>query len=110
MLLLLSDFFSKLTLSKNLPGTLSECPPVSIQIRTRVLSFLIWVQTVCKDYQQMTKVAKMKLISTCMGFHMSPELRKDMKCKLFKPRLTLFILMEFSIYQYGKNGLVHFVF
>ena len=29
---------------------------VCIQIRTDFLSILIWVQTVCKGYQQMTKV------------------------------------------------------
>ena len=29
----------------------------AIQISRDVLSGLIWVQTVCKDYQQMTKVA-----------------------------------------------------
>ena len=40
VLLLLSsaDFFSKLTFSKILSGTLSEC-----------LSVLIWIQTVCKN-------------------------------------------------------------
>ena len=42
---------------KNLLGILSECQTVLIQIRPDVLSGLIWVQTVCKDYQQMTKVA-----------------------------------------------------
>ena len=28
---------------------------VRIQIKSTILSVLIWVQTVCKDYQQMTK-------------------------------------------------------
>ena len=42
---------------KNTFGTLSECQTVWIQIRTDILSGLIWVQTVCKGYQQMTKVA-----------------------------------------------------
>ena len=28
---------------------------VRIQIKSNFLSVLIWVQTVCKDYQQMTK-------------------------------------------------------
>ena len=28
---------------------------VRIQIKSNVLSVLIWVETVCKDYQQMTK-------------------------------------------------------
>ena len=48
--------FSKLTL-KNLLETLSECQTVWIQIRTDVLSVLIWVQTVCKGYQQATRTA-----------------------------------------------------
>ena len=34
---------------------------VWIQIRTDVLSGLIWVQIVCKDYQQTTKVASSEL-------------------------------------------------
>ena len=52
-----ADFFSKLTISKHPSGTLSECQPVCIQIRTDVLSVLTWKQTVCKGYQQTTKVA-----------------------------------------------------
>ena len=40
---------------KNISGTLSECQIVWIQIRADILSALIWVQTVCKGYQQMTK-------------------------------------------------------
>ena len=44
---------------KNLSGIPSECQTVWIQIQIRpdVLSGLIWVQTVCTGYQQMTKVA-----------------------------------------------------
>ena len=53
MLLLVSaDFFQK-----NLPGTLSECQTVWVQIRIDDLSGLIWVQSVCKGYQQTTEVA-----------------------------------------------------
>ena len=33
------------------------CQTVWIQIRPDILSGLVWVQTVCKGYQQMTKVA-----------------------------------------------------
>ena len=39
---------------------LSECQMVWIQIRTDILSVLIWVQTVSKGYQQTTKVATSK--------------------------------------------------
>ena len=38
-------------LSDILSGTLSECQTLWIQIRTDILSVLIWVQTVCKGYQ-----------------------------------------------------------
>ena len=50
--------FSKLTFSKSLSGTLSECWTVGIQI----MLALIWVQTVWKGYQQMTKVVASKKI------------------------------------------------
>ena len=42
---------------KNLSGTLSKFQMVWIQVRTDILSALIWVQTVFKD-QQTTKVGK----------------------------------------------------
>ena len=52
--------FSKLSFQKILSGTLSECQTVWIQIRNDILLVLIWVQTVCKGYQQMTKVTASK--------------------------------------------------
>ena len=52
--------FSKYFFQKHLSGTLSECQTVCIQIRTHVLLVLIWEQTVCKGYQQTTKVAANK--------------------------------------------------
>ena len=42
-----------------LSGTLSECQTVWIQIRTNIMSVLIWIQTVCKVNQQTTKFAKL---------------------------------------------------
>ena len=39
---------------KILSGIRAECQTVWIQIRPNVLSGLIWVQTVCKSYQQTT--------------------------------------------------------
>ena len=73
MLFLLSaEFFKKINISKkNLSGIPSECQTVLIQIPPEVLSGLIWVQTICKGYQQMTKVAtsgervKVKEIKKC---------------------------------------------
>ena len=49
-------------------GTLSECQTVCIQIRTDRASVLIWVQTVCKDYQQTTKVttSSERVYSACL--------------------------------------------
>ena len=41
----------------NISGTLSECQTVWIPIRAKALSVLIWVQTLCKENQQMKKVA-----------------------------------------------------
>ena len=50
-------FFKLTSLKKNLSGIPSECQTVWIQISPDILLGLIWVQTVCKGYQQMTKVA-----------------------------------------------------
>ena len=45
-------FFSKLVFSKILHGIPSECQSDGIQIRPDVWLGLIWVQTVCKSYEQ----------------------------------------------------------
>ena len=56
-------FFLKLTFSKKKKKKKKifqenhQCQTGLIQIRPNVLSGLIWVQTVCKGYQQMTNVA-----------------------------------------------------
>ena len=55
--LILADFFHSKLFQKHLLGTLSECQTVFIQIRTHVLSVLIWKHTICKGYQQTTEVA-----------------------------------------------------
>ena len=44
-------------LTKILSGMLSECQTVWTRIRINILSVLIWVQTVCKDHQQMARFA-----------------------------------------------------
>ena len=55
MLLLSSaNFFQSELFPKILSGTLPECQTVWIQIKTDILSVMIWVQTVCKGYQQTT--------------------------------------------------------
>ena len=56
----LLPFFKIIFFQKTLLEPLSECQTVWIQIRTDVLSVLIWVQTVCKGYHQTTQVAACK--------------------------------------------------
>ena len=50
-----ADFFKQL-FSKILSGIQSECQTDWIQIRTDILSGLIWVQSVCEGYEQRTLV------------------------------------------------------
>ena len=58
----------------------SGCQTVCIQIRPDILSGLIWVQTVCKGYQQTTKVApsrqKVKYKTTCWNYFLAKTLAK----------------------------------
>ena len=57
-----ADFFQNQLFRKILSGTPSECQTVWIQIRPDVLSGLIWVQTVCKGFQQTTLVGNELMI------------------------------------------------
>ena len=64
MLLLSSaNFFSKINLFKSFIQEHYQSVKIMvwIQIRTNILSVLTWVQTVCKGYQQMTKVISSKV-------------------------------------------------
>ena len=47
-------FFQNKLFSKTVSGILSECQTVRTQIKPDTWSDLIWVQTVCKVYQQTT--------------------------------------------------------
>ena len=68
------DFFFKLIFSKkNLLGIPSVYQTVWVQIRLDILSGLIWVQTVCKGYQQMTKVTAGGKRFNCINFFFSTE-------------------------------------
>ena len=76
--------FSKLIISKkSLSETQSECQAIWIQIRTDILSVLIWVQTVTKGHQQTTNVAASKeRVNVILSFffkviftHSDPERR-----------------------------------
>ena len=52
-------------LKKSISGVPSKSQTGTIQIRTDILSVLIWVQIVCKGYQQTTKIAASKDRQTC---------------------------------------------
>ena len=65
------SIFSKSTFLKILLGLPSGYQTVWFQIRPEVMSGLILVQTVCKDYQQMTRVGEelnVKPVMICGGY------------------------------------------
>ena len=51
-----ADFLQNQLFQKNLSGIPSECQTGWIQTRPDILSGLIWVQSVCKGYEQTTGV------------------------------------------------------
>ena len=62
LLLSTAEFFQNdFPLFKKLFQEQYQCQTVWIQIRTDILSVLIWVQTVCIGYQHMTKVTSNKV-------------------------------------------------
>ena len=63
---LLIYFFSKLTFYFSVPLIIIECQMVWFQIRADVFSVLIWVQTFCKCYQRMTKIAASMVTIMCL--------------------------------------------
>ena len=66
--LLSADFFQNQLFWKNLSGIPSECQTVWIQIRPDILSVLVWVQIVCKGFQQTILGGKDLIeISTIVG-------------------------------------------
>ena len=86
-------FFSKLTFSKKSLRTLSGCQMVWIQIRTNILSVLMWVQTVCKGYQQMSSVATSiewtkKTLFSRLTVLVENEISVCTKYRLFKQNLA----------------------
>ena len=64
-----SLFFFKNTLS----GIPSECKTIWIQIRPDVSSGLIWIQTVCKVYQQTTLVDKGLNSFACLTINLTNQ-------------------------------------
>ena len=75
-------------------GILSECQTVWIQIRTDILLFLVWVQSVYKDYHQTTKIATSRQRCTnCCSF--SPPFTTIIICSL----ICLFILIAHNAFN-----------
>ena len=82
-----------------------QCQTVWIQIKTDVLSVLIWVQTICKGYQQTTKVA----VSLDLGPNCLQRLLADEKSPLMiEFYLTIFILIapsnQFEIKPFSQKS------
>ena len=68
-----TDFSSNQLFRKNKQSVMpSECQIVWVQIRPDVLSGLIWVQTVCKGYQQTTPVGKVKHLERFLWPNIKP--------------------------------------
>ena len=60
-----ADFFQNQLFQKILSGIPSECQTDWIQTRPNILLGLIWVQSVCKGYEQTTLVGKQPTV-TCV--------------------------------------------
>ena len=85
VLFISADFFQNSIFQKVLSGTLSVCQTVLIQIRTNILSVLIWIKSDCKVYQQRTKVAPSKeRVNTWVKVQnfQNPELKKTKSKKM----------------------------
>ena len=96
-------FFSKLHQStSSFWKILSECQTVWIQIRPDILSGLIWVQTVCKGYHQLTTlVGKETFNNTCTDISTPTSISEN--CRLISYiwqsdnyRMSLFISLNHS--------------
>ena len=59
-----ADFFQNQIFQKHLSGIPSDYQTNWIQIRPHIMSGLVWVQSVCKDYEQTTLVGN-ELRLTC---------------------------------------------
>ena len=63
MFLSSADFFQNQLFRKILSGIPPECQTDWTQIRPNILSGLIWVQSVCKGYEQTTRGVLLKYFS-----------------------------------------------
>ena len=84
------NFFEK----KNLSGIRSECQTVWIQISNEVLLGMIWVQTVCKSYQQTILGDKKLMPSETQYGHLFTKLNQQI---IINPD-NIIILLKGSMY------------
>ena len=98
-----ADLFQNQLFQKILSGTLSECQAVWNQIRTDILSLLIWFQTICKGYHQTTKeVASKERVNPYPANSFSPE---SVVCFL---RLLQYTQLPSRSLLNIQNGSLHF--
>ena len=83
--LIVCRFFSKSSFfQKILSGIASRCQTVWIQIRPDIMSGLIWVQTVCKGYQQIYVVVNgwQRVYELCTAKNVK-TLYKNLSCEKY---------------------------
>ena len=93
-------------MQKILSGMQSECQMVWIQIRNNILSFLIWVQTVRKGYQQTSRHHNLSLAG--LGLRMIPFITDVIVAKKNRPFACRFCPKRFpSQYQVMRHERIH---
>ena len=104
--LLSADFFQNQLFPNIILGIPSECQTDWIQIRPDNLSGLIWVQTVCKGYQQTTQ-GQVSTVNSCMlgNFHAFLSSVDFFKISFFE---KLFQEYHLSVKQFGSRSGVTF--
>ena len=116
LLVSFADFFQNHLFQKIISGTLPECQMVWIQIRTDTMSVLIWLQTVCKGYQQTTKVTTSKervnqpittwwYSKTCLKWPLKPKTKIG-----FQDRLSLNAAQKYCRMLQGEHSAIPLTF
>ena len=76
-----------------------------IQIRTDILSVLIWVQAVCKDYQQITSIAASKeRVNICFGCSKEPAFKHGIVMIFFPYYKGTVVILCVSIFTGCKSN------
>ena len=109
MLLSSADFFQNKLFRKILSGILLECQTVWIQIRPDVLLGLIWVQTVCKSYQQTALVGnEFKRVWSFQGYIVFVLSSLEFFNPLISVVLILFHFVSFAFITFSSCGVWSF--